>query len=292
MYIVLSGLLVLIRDMSWSYFSSNNSSSVFLAESLPPTEIIMFWNAVRSYMPISFVISLIVAPLLACLCVPRISPFVLMGCSIEDPISSVFSAWCWRVSDRIFCVVRWYLFLLYEPFEGCVGLTGTLLVIRTGTCCWRRSSCVSWCRRGLSRALGSRRWLSCASGCLWELSRTLCCRRGLSGVSDCRKVLSRISWCWKGLSRVSGCRRVLSRLSDCRRGLSRVSDCRRGLSRVSDCRRGLSRVSGCWRVFSRPLIAQDKLFHRQNAVRNFLIPSTWPAYPVHMTCLSHPRDLK
>ena len=26
--------------------------------------------------------------------------------------------------------------------------------------------------------------------------------------------------------------------------------------------------------FSRPLIAQDKLFHRQNAVRNFLIPST------------------
>ena len=25
---------------------------------------------------------------------------------------------------------------------------------------------------------------------------------------------------------------------------------------------------------SRPLIAQDKLFHRQNAVRNFLIPST------------------
>ena len=26
--------------------------------------------------------------------------------------------------------------------------------------------------------------------------------------------------------------------------------------------------------FSRPLIAQDKLFHRQNAVRNFLVPST------------------
>ena len=43
---------------------------------------------------------------------------------------------------------------------------------------------------------------------------------------------------------------------------------------------------------SRPFIAQDKLFHRQNAVRNFLIPSTWPAYPIHMTCLSHPRDFK
>ena len=27
-------------------------------------------------------------------------------------------------------------------------------------------------------------------------------------------------------------------------------------------------------AISRPLIAQDKLFHRQNAVRNFLIPST------------------
>ena len=27
-------------------------------------------------------------------------------------------------------------------------------------------------------------------------------------------------------------------------------------------------------LYSRPLIAQDKLFHRQNAVRNFLIPST------------------
>ena len=45
-------------------------------------------------------------------------------------------------------------------------------------------------------------------------------------------------------------------------------------------------------LFSRPLIAQDKLFHRQNAVRNFLIQSTWPAYPIHMTCLSHPRDFK
>ena len=45
-------------------------------------------------------------------------------------------------------------------------------------------------------------------------------------------------------------------------------------------------------TFSRPLIAQDKLFHRQNAVRNFLIPSTWPAYPIHMTCVSHPRDFK
>ena len=37
---------------------------------------------------------------------------------------------------------------------------------------------------------------------------------------------------------------------------------------------------------------QIQLFHRQNAVRNFLIPSTWPAYPIHMTCLSHPRDFK
>ena len=54
--------------------------------------------------------------------------------------------------------------------------------------------------------------------------------------------------------------------------------------------------TGWYRVceieFSRPLIAQDKLFHRQNTVLNFLIPSTWPAYPVHMTCLSHPRDFK
>ena len=30
-------------------------------------------------------------------------------------------------------------------------------------------------------------------------------------------------------------------------------------------------------TISRPLIAQDKLFHKQNAVLNFLIPSTWPA---------------
>ena len=27
-------------------------------------------------------------------------------------------------------------------------------------------------------------------------------------------------------------------------------------------------------IISRPLIAQDKLFHRQKAVRNYLIPST------------------
>ena len=48
-----------------------------------------------------------------------------------------------------------------------------------------------------------------------------------------------------------------------------------------------------WRIaISRPLIAKDKLFHRQNAVRNFLISSTWPAYPIHMTCLSNPRDSK
>ena len=30
----------------------------------------------------------------------------------------------------------------------------------------------------------------------------------------------------------------------------------------------------CRIEISRPLIAQDKLFHRQNAVRNFLIPAT------------------
>ena len=35
-----------------------------------------------------------------------------------------------------------------------------------------------------------------------------------------------------------------------------------------------SQVRVCEIAFSRPIIAQDKLFHRQNAVLNFLIPST------------------
>ena len=37
---------------------------------------------------------------------------------------------------------------------------------------------------------------------------------------------------------------------------------------------GWSVICDCGNNYSRPLIAQDKLFHRQNAVRNFLNPST------------------
>ena len=45
-------------------------------------------------------------------------------------------------------------------------------------------------------------------------------------------------------------------------------------------------------LFFCPLMAQDKLFRKQNAMRNFRIPSTWPAYPIHMTFLFHPPDFK
>ena len=39
--------------------------------------------------------------------------------------------------------------------------------------------------------------------------------------------------------------------------------------------RPFSTIVGVQRImYSRPIIAQDKLFHGQNAVRNFLIPST------------------